>query len=381
MLTALSSDPEYAPKGIMHNITIYREVGRYGGWPANYGIWSWGNEIVVGFVAGYHKMVMNAHASDKSKPFTTMQARSLDGGLSWDVQPMPVLSPGNRALSADEHADPELKLRTALEMGEINIPQPCPGGIQFNHPDFAMMCARTGLGAGTTSWFYTSTDRCRSWAGPYALPMFRQVGIEARTDAHVIDENTCLLFLTASKASGAEGKGVFCARTTDGGKTFHFLSWVTQVEEGFAIMPSSVRLSDGKWRSAVRRHGSGVDGAQRNWIDLLVSEDGAMSWRYLSQPEVDTGHGGNPPALMRLQDGRLCLTYGYRNPPYGIRARLSENDGMSWSSPIILREDGGSPDLGYPRSVQRPDGKMVAVYYFNDEPGGAAYIAGTIWQP
>ena len=26
---------------------VYFEPGRYGGWPANYGIWSWGDEIVV----------------------------------------------------------------------------------------------------------------------------------------------------------------------------------------------------------------------------------------------------------------------------------------------------------------------------------------------
>ena len=37
----------------MEHIEIYREKGRYAGWPANYGIWSWGDEIVVGFTLGY----------------------------------------------------------------------------------------------------------------------------------------------------------------------------------------------------------------------------------------------------------------------------------------------------------------------------------------
>ncbi len=41
----------------MQHATIYREEGRYAGWPANYGIWSWGDEIVVGFTVGYHKTV------------------------------------------------------------------------------------------------------------------------------------------------------------------------------------------------------------------------------------------------------------------------------------------------------------------------------------
>ncbi len=365
----------------MKNITIYREAGRYGGWPANYGIWSWDDEIVVGFVAGYHKMVLNAHARDKSKPFTTMQARSLDGGETWIVQPMPVASPGNRALSADEHADPEFKLRTALENGDSHSPRPCPGGIDFMHPDFAMLCARTGLGAGTASWFYTSMDRCQTWDGPYALPMFGQAGIEARTDVHILDEKTCMLFLSASRASGREGKGVFCARTTNGGQSFQFVSWVAQAAEGFVIMPSSVHRVGGKWLTAVRCQGNSAEGGQRNWIDLYVSEDNALTWRLLAQPEEDSGHGGNPPSLVTLQDGRLCLTYGYRNPPYGIRARTSDDEGQTWSTPVILRDDGGSHDLGYPRSVQRSDGKVVTVYYFNDESGGAAYIAATIWQP
>ncbi|HEY3395628.1 MAG TPA: hypothetical protein VGK58_23200 [Lacipirellulaceae bacterium] len=46
-----------------------------------------------------------------------------------------------------------------------------------------------------------------------------------------------------------------------------------------------------------------------------------------------------------------------------------------------IRGNGGGRDLGYPRSVQRPDGKIVTVYYFHDEPKGDRYIAATIWEP
>ena len=54
----------------------------------------------------------------------------------------------------------------ALEEGLPTLPRPCPGGIEFAHPDFALMCARTGLGAGTRAWFYTSTalrEICDIW--------------------------------------------------------------------------------------------------------------------------------------------------------------------------------------------------------------------------
>ena len=35
------------------HIKVYEEAGRFGGWPANHGIWSWNNEILVGFAAGW----------------------------------------------------------------------------------------------------------------------------------------------------------------------------------------------------------------------------------------------------------------------------------------------------------------------------------------
>ncbi len=40
---------EYSPDGQW----MYFNSGRFGGWPTNHGIWSWGNEIVVGFSAAH----------------------------------------------------------------------------------------------------------------------------------------------------------------------------------------------------------------------------------------------------------------------------------------------------------------------------------------
>jgi len=83
-----------------------------------------------------------------------------------------------------------------------------------------------------------------------------------------------------------------------------------------------------------------------------------------------------------LDDGRLCLVYGYRAKPFSMRARISDDGGASWGKDIVLRDDGAGRDIGYPRSVQRPDGKMVSVYYFHDDATGPErYIAATIWDP
>jgi hypothetical protein len=94
-----------------------------------------------------------------------------------------------------------------------------------------------------------------------------------------------------------------------------------------------------------------------------------------------TGKGSNPASLLRLRDGSLAITYGYRGMPFGIRARLSGDDGKTWSEEIVLRQDGTASDLGYTRSVQRPDGKIVTVYYFNAPAHPERTIEATIWDP
>lgn len=48
-------------------------------------------------------------------------------------------------------------------------------------------------------------------------------------------------------------------------------------------------------------------------------------------------------------------------------------------SRILLREGGGSHDIGYARALA--DGAVVSVYYFNDRPDGERFIEATIWQP
>ena len=366
----------------MHNVTIYQEEGRFAGWPANYGIWSWGDEIVVGFTLGHQNPEGGFHARDKSKPFVATQARSLDGGESWQLEGTPWPTPGNRGvLSADEHVVVDLSAAQAIEMGLENLPGSCPGDVDFTHPDFAMMSARTGLGTGTIGWFYFSIDRCRSWQGPYSLPMFGEAGIEARTDYLVSGPKEMTIFLSAAGIAGKEGAGIFAARTSDGGQSFERISWVTQLEKGYVIMPSSIRLSPSRILTSVRCRSEGTDlEPSRCWIDLYVSDDNGATFSFLSTPTANTGRGGNPPALIQLGDGRICLTYGYRDDPCGMRAVVSDDGGASWGAEIVLRDDAGNHDLGYPRTVQRSDGSIVSIYYYNDLAEGDRYLAATIWE-
>ena len=76
------------------------------------------------------------------------------------------------------------------------------------------------------------------------------------------------------------------------------------------------------------------------------------------------------------------MTYGFRADPFSIRAKLSFDNGQTWSDDIILRDDGTNRDIGYTRMVQRPDRKVVVLYYINDETTGPErYIGATIFDP
>ena len=62
---------------------VFQEKGRFGGWPANHGMWAWGNELVAGFEAGYFRANEGPgreHAIDYTRPASHLLARSLDGG-------------------------------------------------------------------------------------------------------------------------------------------------------------------------------------------------------------------------------------------------------------------------------------------------------------
>jgi hypothetical protein len=64
-----------------------------------------------------------------------------------------------------------------------------------------------------------------------------------------------------------------------------------------------------------------------------------------------------------------------------MRAKLSSDNGATWGPEITLRDDAANWDFGYPRSVLRPDGKVVTVYYFTTRQRPEQHIAATIWAP
>lgn len=96
------------------------------------------------------------------------------------------------------------------------------------------------------------------------------------------------------------------------------------------------------------------------------------------QPWQDAGFQGHPHYALRLPDKRVLLVYGYRHAPFGVRARVLDPECKNIESApeIVLRDDGGNSDLGYPWATMISKHRALVVYYFN-KGNGTRYIAGT----
>ncbi len=344
------------PARVVQNVIVYKEAERFAGWPANNGMWTWGDdEIVLGFTLGWHKE-KEGHTIDPEKKSVRRFARSLDGGLTWSLDPE-----GN-------FQDP----------GQADA-KPLTKAMDFTHPDFALLFVMTSSKTGFSRFFY-STDRCKTWNGPYVFPELGQIGIMARTDYVVDGRRKLMTFMTAGKKDDTEGVP-FCARTTDGGLTWKFVSYITPEppKGGYSIMPATVRVGKDELVSIIRRRERLFTDKSAWWIDCWKSYDNGKSWELKHNPLA--ANEGNPATLTVLEDGRIVCVYGHRGAPYGIRAKISLDNGDHWGDEIILRNDGALWDLGYPRTVLRPDGNLVTAYYFNDPAQKERYIAATIWNP
>jgi hypothetical protein len=344
--------------------TIFHEAGKFAGWPANNGAWIWdGQEVLVGFTVGPYE-IKSGH--NLSKPHRSLLARSMDGGQTW------------------ESYDPENYIGDGGELMELAAP------MDVRHPDFTLRVTGTGYHGNDIpeGGFYFSLDRGRSWSGPYAMKGLEFVleldslELSPRTDYLVNDDGSLQVFISARVPEIFGSDRLFCARSEDGGQSFTLQSWVVPREDPYrAVMSSTVRCSGTKLVSSIRRREIGTD---RCWVDAYVSVDNGNTWEFLSKVG-DTGpENGNPPALLRLQDGRLLCVYGQRER-WQIIARISEDEGAVWGPEIIVR-DGfwadihGDADLGYPRTVQLSDGRILTTYYWATEALKEQQIAVTVWD-
>jgi hypothetical protein len=204
LITVVATALTAAEVRLPRNVVIYSEKGRFGGWPANHGIWSWGNEILVGFSAAYFQLkTPDRHQYDNTKPEEPRLARSLDGGETWTIEAPPSLLPPEQGGAAER------------DLGEP---------MDFTDPNFAMKLWFVDANRGPSRLWY-SVDRGHTWRGPYRVPAFGHSSVMARTDYVVNGKRDAFLFLTVAKQNGREGR-VICARTSDGGLHWERVSYI-----------------------------------------------------------------------------------------------------------------------------------------------------------
>lgn len=167
-------------------------------------------------------------------------------------------------------------------------------------------------------------------------------------------------------------------RSANGGRTWQDLGVVPNPEgarnENFAE-PHVAELPSGRLVGLIR---------SRPWRDNFPdfhmyqteSDDGGSTW---SRARA-TGIYGSPAHLLVHSSGTLVCSYGHRMAPYGIRAMLSRDGGRTWQADLVLRDDGASLDLGYPASVELPDGSLFMVYYYHVRAGEKCSLLWTRWK-
>lgn len=337
------------------HVTIYDEEGKFAGWPANNGIWSWGNEIVVGFIQGtLEPKIVPGHKIDFSKPSYNRQSRSLDGGLTWTFEESP-------------------------EIATINVDaiRPFDGELNFLDPETQIRFVPMGVHAGAKSPFYYSKDRCKTWVGPFETPNMGLTGISARTEVLPLSESEALLFFACPKADGYEGRAAV-AKISESGRKFEFVSYIGEEPPGFTIMPAAIRRKNGEIVVLLREEDRYDNPNRKSRFPQFVSGDQGKTWVF--DQNVDEYIRSTPPALAYAANGRLVLTYGFRDEPFGLAMKYSNDEGRTWSERIMLREDGGNYDLGYTRLTALPYGSMLTAYYYNTHIHGVRNISATIFK-
>ncbi|MBI2719091.1 MAG: exo-alpha-sialidase [Rhizobiales bacterium] len=164
---------------------------------------------------------------------------------------------------------------------------------------------------------------------------------------------------------------VFTVESSDGGRSWSRPSLVAAGEGHEFEEPAIIRVAGDRLVIVLR------DNATRQ-LHQTVSSDGGRSW---SAPE-NLAIAGYPAHLLDLGDGRLLMTYGWRQPDYGIRAVISDDGSASWNrrEEMAIRRDLPSRNLGYPATILAGNGELFTIYYGEDG-DSVTCIMGSYWRP
>lgn len=216
------------------------------------------------------------------------------------------------------------------------------------------------------TWMIRSDDGGANWSPAYRVPVSSPHGPVNLSDGR--------LFYAGIGLWTKERE--FAAFTSnDDGKSWTLLSNLpvrdgddaTQYHELHAV-----EAANGNLIVHIRNHNKNNTGETLQ----THSSDGGETW---AKP-YSIGVWGLPSHLLRLSDSRLLMTYGHRRNPLGNQARLSDDNGQTWSEPMIFHGDATSGDLGYPSTVETAPGKLVTVWYEKLKGTSYAQLSMARWE-
>lgn len=216
------------------------------------------------------------------------------------------------------------------------------------------------------NWMIRSTDGGLTWSARYRVPLNSPHGPVQLNDGRI---------LYAGKALWTEEGRIGVAVSEDDGVSWKWLASIptrSGDDPGKYHELHAVETSSGRLIAQIRNHNSQTSGETLQ----SHSDDGGKSW---SVPET-TGVWGYPSHLLRLKDGRILMSHGHRRGPIGNQARLSEDDGRTWSSPIVISSDASSSDLGYPTTAELNDGSLLTVWYERRPESHLAQLRQAHWK-
>ena len=224
-----------------------------------------------------------------------------------------------------------------------------------------------------------STDNGRTWDGPIIPPEFEdqdrwlaQAPKPALNRGAMTQGSDGKLYWAVVRTPKTHPKNTVLELlvSADGGLSWEHLSHIVSDDKVVFNETSLLETAGGDLVGFVRTSNFDDHGV------MIRSKDRGKSW----EPWKDMGVVGHPYHAIRLPDERVYILYGYRHKPYGIRARVYNPECTRFESDeIVLRDDGGSSDIGYPWSCLTADGRVLSTYYLNIE-DGTRHIAGTFLE-